>query len=123
MAEKRANTIRDKVDELKNSMNPKMLFIITSDDKILFASAPVIQILKMDPVGTSFVPLVHQKDRKSVKQAMDNLESGDVVRTLQLGTQFFLVEMNTKRESIEGRVIGLTIVTKITIVPGPVKGD
>lgn len=123
MTEKRANTIRDKVDELKNSMNPKMLFIITSDDKILFASAPVIQILKMDPVGTSFVPLIHQKDRKSVKQAMDNLESGDVVRTLQLGTQFFLVEMNTKRESIEGRVIGLTIVTKITIVPGPVKGD
>lgn len=123
MTEKRANTIRDKVDELKSSMNPKMLFIITSDDKILFASAPVIQILKMDPVGTSFVPLVHQKDRKSLKQAMDNLESGDVVRTLQLGTQFFLVEMNTKRESIEGRVIGLTIVTKITIVPGPVKGD
>lgn len=123
MADKRANTIRDKVDELKNSMNPKMLFIITSDDKILFASAPVIQILKMDPVGTSFVPLVHQKDRKSLKQAMDNLESGDFVRTLQLGNQFFLVEMNTKRESIEGRVIGLTIVTKITIIPGPLKGN
>ena len=123
MPEKKPNTIREKVDELKNSMNPKMLFIITSDDKILFASAPVIQIFKMDPAGTSFIPLVHQKDRKSLKQAMDNLESGDFVRTLQLGTQFFLVEMNTKRENIEGRVIGLTIVTKITIIPPPSKMD
>jgi hypothetical protein len=116
MAEKNVNLIRQKVEELKKSMNPKALFVITSDDKILYASAPLIQMLKSDPAGTSFVPLVLLGERQALRDSLENVESGEFMRTFQLGTQQLSVQMTTLRNVIDGRIIGLTIVNKIKIL-------
>lgn len=117
MPERTRNAIRDKIEELKQSVNPKALFVITSDNVIAFASANVIKLLKEDPVGQSFIPYTHPSDRQAIKEALENVESGETTRTMQLGQQLFSVQMTTKRETLEGRVIGLTIINNITVLP------
>jgi hypothetical protein len=116
MSERSKNSIRGKIDELKRSVNPKAIFAITSDSVIIFASASLIKILKDDPTGSSFLPLAHPIDRQTMKEALDKVESGEFTRTMQLGQQLLSVQMTTKRETLDGRVIGLTIINKITIL-------
>lgn len=117
MSEKNRNPIRDKIEELKQSVNPKAIYVITSDNIIMFASASLIKVLREDPTGTSFFPLVHPRDRQAIKEGLDNVESGETTRTIQLGQQLMSVKMTTKREILDGRVIGLTIINNITILP------
>lgn len=116
MSEKIKNPIRERLEELKRSMNPKAMFVITSDDKIMYASSSVVKIAQKDPTGSSFVPYIHLKDRSSIKEALEKVESGETTRTMQLGAQLFSVQMTTTREVIDGRVIGLTVINKITIL-------
>lgn len=111
------NAIREKIEDLKSSVNPKALFVITSDNVIAYASAPLVKLLRDDPTGSSFIPFAHPKDRQAMKESLEKAESGNTVRTMQLGQQLFSVEMTTTRETIEGRVIGLTIINNITILP------
>jgi hypothetical protein len=110
------NPIRDKVNQFKEEQNPKSLFIITSGDKIIFASAPVAKILRSDPTGSSFFNFVHPAEKDSIKAKLESGENVETTRMFQLGAQTFSVDLNTIRELVEGRIIGLTIIKNITIV-------
>lgn len=110
------NPIREKVNKFKEEQNPKSLFLITSDDKIIYASTPITKIIRSDPTGTSFFNFVHPSEKESIKTKLENGESVETTRTFQLGPQTFSVDLNTVRELIEGRVVGLTIIKNITIL-------
>lgn len=109
------NPIRDKVAEYKSSMNPKALFVITSDDKIIYVSSPLLKIFKQDPTGTSFFQYVHPDEMESIKATLETCESLEAKRVFQYRGQTFSLDLKTDRENINGRIIGLTVINNITI--------
>lgn len=109
------NSIRDKVTEYKTSMNPKALFVITSDDKIIYVSSPLLKIFKQDPTGTSFFDFVHPDEMEAIKDNLQTCKSLEAKRVFQYRGQTFSLDLKTDRENIEGRIIGRTVINNITI--------